>query len=151
MMDEVVGFMLAMMIGTGVAFELPVILGGDGLAGAHQLEGRSGGSTGTPSSWRSSSGGVLTPGPDVLSQVLMSAPLFGLYNVSILIVWMIERAARKRLAALAKETGADLVPPTIPTLKRRLAQRSASRRRRKNLTAPVPVKMGQVINAGRIL
>ena len=55
-------------------------------------------------------GGVLTPGPDVLSQVLMSTPLFGLFNVSILVVWLIERAARKRLAALAKETGADLVP-----------------------------------------
>jgi Sec-independent protein secretion pathway component TatC len=42
--------------------------------------------------------------------VLMSAPLFGLYNISILVVWMIERAARKRLAALALQTGADLVP-----------------------------------------
>jgi sec-independent protein translocase protein TatC len=55
-------------------------------------------------------GGVLTPGPDILSQVLMATPLFLLFNISILIVWMIERAARKRLAALAKETGADLVP-----------------------------------------
>ena len=55
-------------------------------------------------------GGVLTPGPDVLSQVLMAGPLFGLYNISILIVWFIERAARERLEKLAKETGADLVP-----------------------------------------
>ena len=46
----------------------------------------------------------------MLSQVLMSVPLFLLYNVSILIVWMIERAARERLAKLAQETGADLVP-----------------------------------------
>ena len=35
---------------------------------------------------------------------------FGLFNVSILLVWMIERARRKKLEALAKETGADLVP-----------------------------------------
>jgi sec-independent protein translocase protein TatC len=55
-------------------------------------------------------GGVLTPGPDVLSQVLMAGPLFGLYNVSILIVFLIERANRERLEKLAKETGADLVP-----------------------------------------
>jgi sec-independent protein translocase protein TatC len=55
-------------------------------------------------------GGILTPGPDVLSQLRMAGPLFGLYNVSILIVWLIERAARERLARLAKETGADLVP-----------------------------------------
>jgi Sec-independent protein secretion pathway component TatC len=46
----------------------------------------------------------------VLSQVLMAGPLFALYNVSILLVWLIERAARRRLADLAKETGADLVP-----------------------------------------
>jgi Sec-independent protein secretion pathway component TatC len=53
---------------------------------------------------------VLTPGPDVLSQVLMAGPLFGLYNVSILLVWLMERAHRKRLETLEKETGADLVP-----------------------------------------
>jgi sec-independent protein translocase protein TatC len=113
MMDEVVGFMTAMMLGTGVAFELPVllsVLGWLGLVRAKSL-------------WKFNKfalilsflvGGVLTPGPDVLSQVLMAAPLFFLFNVSILVVWMIERAARKRLEALAKETGADLVPTDSP-------------------------------------
>ena len=109
MMDEVVGFMLAMMIGTGVAFELPVILAVMGWLGLITSKAL----------WRFNRyalilafivGGVLTPGPDILSQVLMSAPLFGLYNLSILLVWMIERAARKRLAELARQTGADLVP-----------------------------------------
>ena len=55
-------------------------------------------------------GGVLTPGPDVLSQLLMAGPLFGLFNLSILLVWLIERGRAKHLEALAKETGADLVP-----------------------------------------
>jgi sec-independent protein translocase protein TatC len=108
-MNDAVGFMTAMLLGTGVAFELPVImglLGWLGIVKARQL-------------WRFNKyalilstvvGGVLTPGPDVLSQVLMAGPLFLLYNVSILIVWMIERAARERLEKLAKETGADLVP-----------------------------------------
>jgi sec-independent protein translocase protein TatC len=109
MMDEVVGFMLAMLLGTGVAFELPVILAVLGWLGLITARGL----------WRFNKyalilstviGGVLTPGPDVLSQVLMAGPLFGLYNVSILLVWMIERAARRRLEDLAKETGADLVP-----------------------------------------
>jgi sec-independent protein translocase protein TatC len=109
MMDEVVGFMLAMLVGTGVAFELPVLLSVLGWLGLVSARGL----------WRFNKyalvlaflvGGVLTPGPDVLSQVLMAAPLFGLFNVSILVVWLIERASRKRLAALAKETGADLVP-----------------------------------------
>lgn len=109
MMDEVVGFMTAMLLGTGVAFELPVImglLGWLGIVKARQL-------------WKFNKfalilstvvGGVLTPGPDVLSQLLMAGPLFGLYQVSIVIVWFIERAAKERLEKLAKETGADLVP-----------------------------------------
>ena len=111
MMDEVVGFMLAMLMGTGVAFELPVImavLGWLGLVKSRQL-------------WRFNKyalilstvvGGVLTPGPDVLSQLLMAGPLFGLYNVSILIVWLIEKGARERLERLARESGADLIPTT---------------------------------------
>jgi sec-independent protein translocase protein TatC len=109
MMDEVVGFMSAMLLGVGIAFELPVVmavLGWLGIIKARML-------------WKFNRyalilaavvGGVLTPGPDVLSQMLMAGPLFGLYNISILIVWLIERAARERLAKLAKETGADLVP-----------------------------------------
>jgi sec-independent protein translocase protein TatC len=109
MMNEVVGFMLAMLLGCGAAFELPVVLavlGWIGLITARSL-------------WRFNRyalilsavvGGVLTPSPDVLSQVLMAGPLFGLYNVSILIVWAIERGRRKKLEALEKETGAELVP-----------------------------------------
>jgi sec-independent protein translocase protein TatC len=109
MMDEVVGFMAAMLLGVGIAFELPVVmavLGWLGIVKAKML-------------WKFNRyalilcavvGGVLTPGPDVLSQMLMAGPLFGLYNISILIVWMIERGARERLEKLAKETGADLVP-----------------------------------------
>jgi sec-independent protein translocase protein TatC len=109
MMDEVVGFMLAMLLGTGVAFELPVILGVMGWLGIITAKGL----------LRFNKyalilafvvGGVLTPGPDVLSQVLMAGPLFALFEVSILIVWLIERASRRRLEELAKETGADLVP-----------------------------------------
>jgi sec-independent protein translocase protein TatC len=106
-MDDVVGFTLGMLLGTGIAFELPVILavlGWMGIITSRQL-------------WRFNryalilcalAGGILTPSPDVLSQLLMSGPLFALYNVSIVIVWMIERANRKRLAELEKETGADL-------------------------------------------
>ncbi len=108
-MEELVGFMLAMLLGTGAAFELPVVLAVMGWLGLVTARGL----------WRFNKyalilsavvGGVLTPGPDVLSQVLMAGPLFGLFNISILLVWMIERARRRKLEALAKESGADLVP-----------------------------------------
>jgi sec-independent protein translocase protein TatC len=108
-MEEVVGFMLAMLLGTGVAFELPVVLAVLGWLGLVTARGL----------WKFNKyalilstvvGGILTPGPDVLSQMLMAGPLFGLFNISILLVWLIERARRKKLEAIAKETGADLVP-----------------------------------------
>jgi sec-independent protein translocase protein TatC len=108
-MEELVGFMLAMLLGTGVAFELPVVLAVLGWLGLVTSRGL----------WKFNKyalilsavvGGVLTPGPDILSQLLMAGPLFGLFNVSIVVVWMIERTRRKKLEALAKETGADLVP-----------------------------------------
>jgi sec-independent protein translocase protein TatC len=108
-MDEMVGFMLSMLLGTGVAFELPVVLAVLGWMGLVTARGL----------WRFNKyalilsaviGGVLTPGPDVLSQLLMAGPLFGLFNLSIILVWLIERARRKKLEALAKETGADLIP-----------------------------------------
>jgi sec-independent protein translocase protein TatC len=108
-MEEIVGFMLAMLLGTGVAFELPVVLAVMGWLGLVTARGL----------WKFNKyalilsavvGGVLTPGPDVLSQLLMAGPLFGLFNVSILVVWLIERTRRKKLEALSKETGADLVP-----------------------------------------
>jgi sec-independent protein translocase protein TatC len=108
-MDEMVGFMLAMLLGSGAAFELPVVLSVLGWMGLVSARGL----------WRFNKfalilsalvGGILTPGPDVLSQLLMAGPLFCLFNLSIVLVWMIERARRKKLEALAKETGADLVP-----------------------------------------
>jgi len=108
-MEELVGFMLAMLLGTGAAFELPVVLAVMGWLGLVTARGL----------WRFNKyalilsavvGGVLTPGPDVLSQVLMAGPLFGLFNISIVLVWLIERTRRKKLEALAKETGADLIP-----------------------------------------
>ena len=50
-------------------------------------------------------GAVLTPGPDVVSQLLMAMPMITLYNLSILIAWIATRRREARAAAL--ERGED--------------------------------------------
>jgi sec-independent protein translocase protein TatC len=47
-------------------------------------------------------GGILTPGPDVISQLFMAAPLIVLYNLSIIIAFVI---TRRRERAAADEAG----------------------------------------------
>jgi Sec-independent protein secretion pathway component TatC len=65
-------------------------------------------------------GAVLTPGGDVYTQLLLAGPLFALYNLSIGIVWLIERRRR---------TAADIESPLLllvaawPVLRRRAAAR----------------------------
>ena len=41
---------------------------------------------------------VLTPGPDVVSQVLMALPLLILYNLSIAVAWLVSRRRRRDVA-----------------------------------------------------
>jgi sec-independent protein translocase protein TatC len=53
-------------------------------------------------------GAVLTPGPDVISQLLMAMPMIALYNISILLSWWVTRKREKkqemqRLADLAEQ------------------------------------------------
>lgn len=54
-------------------------------------------------------GAILTPSPDVVSQMMMAAPMIALYNISILLAWNVtarrERAA-KELAAREAEADA---------------------------------------------
>jgi sec-independent protein translocase protein TatC len=98
MMEAVLGFSMKMLIAFGVVFELPLVLAflaSIGIVSAKAL-------------WRFNKyaiiisfiiGGVLTPGPDVMSQCLMSIPLWLLYNMSIVIAWLVGRARKKQAAA----------------------------------------------------
>ena len=43
-------------------------------------------------------GAILTPSPDVLSQVLMAGPLLLLYNLSIVIAWLLTRRRERAVA-----------------------------------------------------
>jgi len=89
-MDAMVNFQITMLLGTGVAFELPVVLGILGWLGLINAR----------SMWRFNryalvlavvAGAVLTPGADVYTQVMLAGPLFILYNLSIGLVWLIQR------------------------------------------------------------
>jgi len=99
MMDEVANFQMLTMAGCGLAFELPIVLSILGWMGLITSRGM----------FRFNRyaivlavflGGVLTPSTDPFTQCLLAAPIFGLYNISILVVWLIERAARRRNEAL---------------------------------------------------
>jgi sec-independent protein translocase protein TatC len=99
MMDEVANFQMLTLAGCGLAFELPVVLSIMGWIGLIS-------SRGLLKFNRYAIvlavvlGGVLTPSTDPFTQCLLAAPIFLLYNLSILVVWLIERARRKRDEAL---------------------------------------------------
>jgi sec-independent protein translocase protein TatC len=100
MMDEVASFQMMTLAGCGLAFELPVvlsILGWMGILSSRALLKFN--KYAVVLSFVV--GAVLTPSTDPFTQTLLAVPLFGLYNLSILVVWLLERARRKRDAALA--------------------------------------------------
>ena len=98
-MEKIVGFQITLLIGCGLGFELPVVLAILGFLGLVDHK----------SLWKFNryavilcavAGGILTPGPDVISQLLLAGPLFALYNLSILIVFVINRGQKKKIEAL---------------------------------------------------
>ena len=100
MMDEVANFQMMTLAGCGVAFELPVVLSILGWIGLISSRGLL--------KFNKYAivlafvvAAVLTPSTDPFAQTLLAVPMFGLYNISILVVWLIERARRKRETALA--------------------------------------------------
>lgn len=98
MMDEVANFQMMTMAGCGLAFELPVVLSVLGWVGIISARGLL--------KFNKYAivlafvvGAVLTPSTDPFTQTLLALPIFALYNLSILVVWLIERSRRKREAA----------------------------------------------------
>ena len=90
---DVIGLIVQTVLAAGLAFQLPVLLWGLSWAGLVTAEGLV--------RWRRYAilaavvlGGVLTPSPDVLSQLLLALPLWGLYEVSVLMVRLSERRRR---------------------------------------------------------
>lgn len=107
MMGEYFSLVWKLLLAFGLVFELPVILFFLALVGLVDYR----------KLWRFNRyfvviafvvGAVLTPGPDVLSQALMSLPLIVLYNVSILLIFLVRRKRQAPAAAdSAEEPEAD--------------------------------------------
>jgi sec-independent protein translocase protein TatC len=55
-------------------------------------------------------GAILTPGPDIVSQLMMATPMIVLYNLSILVAFVVTRSRAKRLAAEAAGTPEEPPP-----------------------------------------
>jgi sec-independent protein translocase protein TatC len=102
MMDEMCDFLLMTLAGSGAAFEMPVIiatLGALGIVTTKQL-------------WKFNKyaivlatvlGAVLTPSTDPFTQMLLAVPLFLLYEISVLVVFIMERARKKSDDDLEKQ------------------------------------------------
>ncbi len=103
-MDAYLSFVKKLLLGFGLVFELPLLILFLALVGAVTHRGL----------WRFNRwfivlafvvAAVLTPGPDVISQVLMALPMVALYNGSILLAYMV---GRRREAAARAASGGDL-------------------------------------------
>ena len=103
-------YLMLTLAGCGAAFELPVLLvllGALGFVSAKSL-------------WKFNryalilsavAGAILTPSTDPFTMLLLTGPLYGLYNLSIVFVWLIERTRKKRGDALDSGDDPDSADP----------------------------------------
>lgn len=96
-MDAYLSFVKKLLLGFGLVFELPLVLFFLTIAGMVTHRGL----------WKFNRwftviafvvAAILTPGPDIISQVLMALPMIVLYNISIVLAYLV---ARRRAAAAA--------------------------------------------------
>jgi sec-independent protein translocase protein TatC len=102
MMDDVADFLMLTLAGCGAAFELPVIVAALGFLGLVTSK----------TLWKFNKyalvlafvlGAVLTPSTDPFTQTLLAGPLLALYEVSIGVVWLIERGRKRTEDELEKQ------------------------------------------------
>ena len=95
-MEDYLGFISKMLLTFGLIFELPLLIVAAAQVGVLKLK--------MLTQARRYVlvaifliAGVLTPGPDILSQFLLAIPLLGLYELSILAVWVLEKKKSKSI------------------------------------------------------
>jgi sec-independent protein translocase protein TatC len=97
--SEYLSLVMALMIAFGLSFQLPVVLGllgKAGLVGASTLrKGRKYALVGILAL-----SAIFTP-PDVISQIMLTVPVYGLYEISIWIVMMMEKKQAQEEATAA--------------------------------------------------
>jgi sec-independent protein translocase protein TatC len=105
-MEDYLDLATKMLLGFGVIFELPLLI--FFLAYAGLVTHRS--------LWKFNKyaiilsfviGAILTPGPDIMSQLLMATPMIVLYNLSIVIAWVVTRNKEKAATFETPEGGGD--------------------------------------------
>jgi sec-independent protein translocase protein TatC len=97
--ETITDFLILTLAGCGAAFELPVVL--VILGTLRMISARGLWSFNKYALILSAvAGAVLTPSTDPFTQILLAGPLYLLYNVSILLVWLVERGRRKRDAEI---------------------------------------------------
>jgi sec-independent protein translocase protein TatC len=104
--DRYITFLLALILGTGLVFELPMVtyfLAKMGIISADFMR-----------KYRRHSyvailliAGIVTPTPDMVTQLLMASPMFVLYEVSIFIAKFVYKKKEKQEAAEAEATHED--------------------------------------------
>ena len=93
--QEYLGFISGMMIAFGVSFNLPVFIMALVLSGLVTFK--------TLQLYQRHiivlifiAAAVLTPGPDIASQLMLGAPLIFLFQISLLAAWLVERSQKKK-------------------------------------------------------
>ena len=98
-------FVLMLLIAMGLLFQIPV---GDRRrhAGRHRHHAASSRTTAATRSWSSPSLAMLLPGQDPITMGMMMAPMYVLFEASILFSWLLDRRAAR--AAATRTVGVRL-------------------------------------------